>query len=94
VNIERLVKKFRVATDGKAKDRILSDALDVLAEIRCTQEIPAMVTNGGMMQSQGFLPGMDPVRLMKLVALGVLIALGYVGTQYIAYIFYLQIAFR
>jgi hypothetical protein len=94
VNVERLVKRFRIAADGQAKGRILSDALEVLAQSRQVQEVPAMITNGGLMQSPGILHGMDPTRLVKLAGLGALIAIGYVGTQYIIYVCYLQFAFR
>jgi hypothetical protein len=94
VNVERLVKRFRIAADGQAKGRILSDALEVLAHSHRTQEVPAMAMNGGLMQPHSFLQGMDPTRLVKLAGLGALIAIGYVGTQYIVYVCYLQFAFR
>jgi hypothetical protein len=94
VNVERLVKRFRIAADGPAKGRILSDALEVLAQSRQPQEVPAMVTSGGLMPSHSILQGMDPTRLVKLVGLGALIAIGYVGTQYILYVCYLQFVYR
>lgn len=94
MNVERLVKRFRIAADGQAKGRILSDALEVLAQSHQAQEVPAFAINGGVMPSHGFLQGMDPTRLVKLAGLGALIALGYVGTQYIIYICYLQFTFR
>jgi hypothetical protein len=94
VNVERLVKRFRISADGQAKGRILSDAIEVLTQSHRTQEVPAMAMNGGLIQPQSILQGMDPTRLMKLAGLGALIAIGYVGTQYILYVCYLQFAFR
>jgi hypothetical protein len=94
VNVERLVKRLRISADGQAKGRILSDALEVLAQSHRTQEVPAMAMNGGLMLPHSFFQGMDPTRLVKLAGLGALIAIGYVGTQYIVYVCYLQIAFR
>ncbi len=94
VNVERLVKRFRIATDAGARDRILSDAIDVLAESCRTQEVSAMVASNGLLQSSGPLQRIDPVRLAKLAGLGILIAFGYVGFQYILYVCYLQLTFR
>ena len=94
VNVERLVKRLRIAADGQTKGRILSDALEVLAQSRQTQEVPALAMNGGMIQPHSFLQGMDPIRLVKLAGLGAMIAIGYVGTQYILYVCYLQFAFH
>ena len=94
MNVERQVKRFRIAADGQAKGRILSDAIEVLAQSCRAQEVPAMAMNGGLMQSHNLLQGMDPTRLVKLAGLAALIAIGYVGTQYILYVCYLQFAYR
>jgi|WetSurMetagenome_2_1015567.scaffolds.fasta_scaffold460160_2 hypothetical protein len=94
VNVERQVKRFRIAPDGQAKGRILSDAIEVLAQSFRAQEVPAMAMNSGLMQSHSLLQGMDPTRLVKLAGLGALIAIGYVGTQYILFVCYLQFAYR
>lgn len=94
VNVERLVKRFRLATDADTRHRILSDAIEVLAESHRTQEVPAVVTSNGMIPSSGFLQRLDPIRLAKLAGLGIAIAFGYVGMQYIIYVCYLQFAFR
>lgn len=94
VNVERLVKHYRVATDTDTRDRILGDAMEVLVQSHRVPAAELYLEQGGVLHLQGGVQMFPIGRLIKLAALAAACTVGFFIVQYLAFVFYLTITYR
>ncbi len=94
VNVERLVKRYRVTTDTDTRDRILGDAMEVLVQCHRVPETELYLEQGGVLRLQGGLHLLPVGRLIKLASLAAVCTVGFFVAQYLAFVFYLTLTYR